>query len=216
MPVFRSSEDRACCSSNVWTGRAAGLPTVGTFTGRTSQWLESWSNAWTVPPCTPQAARQRSALSCVLLLPAPAAPAKLSRRLLSRPRSAPRRPRPAGRRAVTSFRHAPCLAAPGVPLRYRLPACAAPVTGRASSSLRSGTSRARCSVVGDVERPRHGNALPILAASPLARSPMPTPASAAVTQAAKPCRQCERVRRGRQLVRQRLRLFPRATVVHRP
>ena len=29
MPVFRSSEDRACCSSNVWTGRAAGLPTVG-------------------------------------------------------------------------------------------------------------------------------------------------------------------------------------------
>ncbi len=92
-----------------------------------------------------------------------------------RPRSAPRRPRPAGRRAVTSFRHAPCLAAPGVPLRYRLPACAAPVTGRASSSLRSGTSRARCSVVGDVKRPRHGNALPILAAARLARSPCRRP-----------------------------------------
>jgi hypothetical protein len=116
----------------------------------------------------------------------------------TRTRSAPRRPRPAGRRAVTSFRHAPCLAAPGVPLRYRLPACAAPVTGRASSSLRSGTSRARCSVVGDVKRPRHGNALPILAA---------------VTQAAKRCRWCERGCRGRQLVRQRLRLFARATVV---
>lgn len=51
--------------------------------------------------------------------------------------------------------------------------------------------------------------------------PVPTPASAAVTQAAKRCRWCERGCRGRQLVRQRLRLFPRATVVdhangHRP
>ena len=42
--------------------------------------------------------------------------------------------------------------------------------------------------------------------------PMPTPASAAVTQAAKRCRSCKRGCRGRQLVRQRLRLFPRATV----
>ena len=52
--------------------------------------------------------------------------------------------------------------------RRRYPACAAPVTGRAASSLRSGTSRARCSVVGDVQRPRCSDALPILAATPLA------------------------------------------------
>ena len=107
-------------------------------------------------------------------VPAPAAPAK-SRRLLPGP--APLHAVRVRQGSCRRRRHAPCLAAPGVPLRYRLPACAAPVTGRASSSLRSGTSRASCSVVGDVKRPRHGNALPILAAARLARSPMPTPAS---------------------------------------
>ena len=49
--------------------------------------------------------------------PAGTAPAKLVTAAATRPRSAPRRPRPAGRRAVTAFRHAPCWAAPGVPLR---------------------------------------------------------------------------------------------------
>ena len=50
-----------------------------------------------------------------------------------RPRSAPRRPRPAGRRAVTSFRHAPCLAAPGVPLRCVVGGATAPGRGRPSA-----------------------------------------------------------------------------------
>jgi len=71
---------------------------------------------------------------------------------------------------------------------YPQPPCTAPVTGRASPSLRSGTSRASCSVVGDVERPRCRNALPILAASRLARSPMPTPASGLVMPRACPRR----------------------------
>ena len=48
-------------------------------------------------------------------------------------RSAPRRPRPAGRRAVTSFRHAPCLAAPGVPLRCVVGDATAPGRGRPSA-----------------------------------------------------------------------------------
>ena len=60
---------------------------------------------------------------------------------------------------------------------YGRPACAAACMARASSSLRSGTSRASCSVVGDVVRPRCSNALSDLAAARLARSPMPTPAS---------------------------------------
>lgn len=51
----------------------------------------------------------------------------------TRPRSAPRRPRPAGRRAVTSFRHAPCLAAPGVPLRCVVGGATAPGRGRPSA-----------------------------------------------------------------------------------
>ena len=51
------------------------------------------------------------------------------------------------------------------------------LTGRATPSLRSGTSRARCSVVGDVERPQCSDALGDLAATPLARSPMPTVAA---------------------------------------
>jgi len=42
------------------------------------------------------------------------------------------------------------------------------------SSLRSGTSRAKRYAVGNANGHRHGNGLPILAASPLARSAMPT------------------------------------------
>ena len=53
----------------------------------------------------------------------------------TRPRSAPRRPRPAGRRAVTSFRHAPCLAAPGVPLRCVVGGATAPGRGRPSAAV---------------------------------------------------------------------------------
>ena len=52
-----------------------------------------------------------------------------------RPRSAPRRPRPAGRRAVTSFRHAPCLAAPGVPLRCVVGRATAPGRDRPSAAV---------------------------------------------------------------------------------
>ncbi len=146
-------------------------------------------------------------------VPAPAAPAKLSRRLLPGP--APLHAVRVRQGSCRRRRHAPCLAAPGVSLRYRVPACTGLVTRAATSrraDARHGSTRAKPSVVGDVTRPRHGNALPILAAARLARSPMPTPASAAVTQAAKRCRWCERGCRGRQLVRQRLRLFPRATV----
>ena len=53
----------------------------------------------------------------------------------TRPRSAPRRPRPAGRRAVTSFRHAPCLAAPGVPLRCVVGGATAPGRDRPSAAV---------------------------------------------------------------------------------
>ena len=147
-------------------------------------------------------------------VPAPAAPAKLSRRLLPGP--APLHAVRVRQGSCRRRRHAPCLAAPVVPLRYRVPACTGLVTRAATSrraDARHGSTRAKPSVVGDVKRPRHANALPILAATRLARSPVPMPASAAVTQAAKRCRQCERGRRGRQLVRQRLRLFARATVI---
>jgi hypothetical protein len=109
-------------------------------------------------------------------------------------------------RSCRRRRHAPCLAAPGVPLRYRLPACAATVTGRASSSLRSGTSRASCSVVGDVERPRCSDALGDLVASRLVRSPVPTPASGL-------CHAACLSSKTRTATRHALRLFPRATVI---
>ena len=62
---------------------------------------------------------------------------------------------------------------PAVPgLRY--PACAAACMARAASSLRSGTGHASRYVVGNVHRPRCSNALPILAAARLARSPVLT------------------------------------------
>ena len=57
-----------------------------------------------------------------------------------------------GPRGFRPLGYAPLRFGPAAPgLRY--PACAAPVTGRAVSSLRSGTSRASCSLVGDVKRP---------------------------------------------------------------
>ena len=68
-----------------------------------------------------------------------------------------------------------------------------------SRQLRS-TCRAMPCVVGDVDRPRCSNALPVLAATPLARSPGRRPPPGYVMP------------RAEHASRQALRLFPRATV----
>ncbi len=104
-------------------------------------------------------------------LPVGSAPGNLSHCLLTRPGSPPL-PSPAAPCHLRGHTRYPRVAAKSA-LRYVDRHPTAPVTARASSSLRSGTSRARCYVVGNVQRLSCNNAFPILAATPLATSRFP-------------------------------------------
>ena len=92
-----------------------------------------------------------------------------------------------------------CRVVVGLPILARCARSSIPLPPGMSRQLRS-TCRAMPCVVGDAERPRCSNALPILAATPLARSLGRRPPPGYVMP------------RAEHASRQALRLFPRATV----